>query len=97
MTVSLVIPGESRAPGVAACRGDARGVTLANMVEKRTRPRPFNIRVSDEELRMVKLLAEHLGLSQSDVMRQLLRQAFKREGLADTARTTRTNKRGKRS
>jgi uncharacterized protein (DUF1778 family) len=45
------------------------------MVE-RTRTRALNIRVTDDEDRMVKALAEHQGMSISDVIRQYIRRAF---------------------
>lgn len=39
------------------------------------RERMLNVRVADAEIEMIKELAEHMGLSQSDVVRQLIRQA----------------------
>jgi uncharacterized protein (DUF1778 family) len=45
------------------------------MVERR-RTGTLNIRVSDDEERMLKALAEHQGLSVSDVIRQYVRRAF---------------------
>lgn len=39
------------------------------------RERMLNVRVADSEIEMIKELAEHMGLSQSDVIRQLLRKA----------------------
>ena len=39
------------------------------------RERVLNVRMTDAEMRMVKELAEHVGLSQSDAVRQLVRQA----------------------
>jgi hypothetical protein len=35
----------------------------------------FNVRMSEAELAMVRELSEHLGLSQSDAIRQLVRKA----------------------
>jgi uncharacterized protein (DUF1778 family) len=45
------------------------------MVE-RVRTRAINVRVTDDEDRMLKALAEHSGLSISDVIRQYIRRAF---------------------
>lgn len=45
------------------------------MVE-RQRTGTLNIRVSEDEDRMVRALAEHQGLSVSDVIRQYIRRAF---------------------
>lgn len=39
------------------------------------RERVLNVRMTDAEMRMVKELAERVGLSQSDAVRQLVRQA----------------------
>lgn len=39
------------------------------------RERVLNVRMTDAEMQMVKELAEHAGLSQSDAVRQLVRQA----------------------
>jgi hypothetical protein len=39
------------------------------------RERVLNIRLTDDEMNMVKDLAEHTGLSQSDAVRQLIRKA----------------------
>jgi hypothetical protein len=39
------------------------------------RERMLNVRIAEAELIMLRELAEHLGLNQSDVVRQLLRQA----------------------
>lgn len=39
------------------------------------RPNLFNVRLTDDELRMVRELAEHFGLNQSDTFRQLVRRA----------------------
>jgi hypothetical protein len=44
------------------------------MVE-RVRERVLNVRLSDDEVKMVKGLTEHVGLSQSDTIRQLIRKA----------------------
>lgn len=41
--------------------------------QSRTRNRPFNIRMTDDELAMLKAIAEHEGLSASDVVRQFIR------------------------
>ena len=35
--------------------------------------RPFNVRMTDEERAMLKDIAEHVGLSASDVVRQFVR------------------------
>ncbi len=35
-----------------------------------------NVRLTDDEDRMLKALAEHQGLSVSDVLRQYIRRAF---------------------
>jgi uncharacterized protein (DUF1778 family) len=40
------------------------------------RDKMLNVRVTDEEDRMLKALAEHQGLSISDVVRQYIRRAF---------------------
>ena len=45
------------------------------MVE-RSRNRAINVRITDAEEQMSKELAEHHGLSVSDVIRQLIRQAY---------------------
>jgi uncharacterized protein (DUF1778 family) len=45
------------------------------MVE-RVRTKAINVRVTDDEDRMLKALAEHQGLSISDVVRQYIRRAF---------------------
>ena len=36
----------------------------------------LNVRVTDDEDRMLKALAEHQGLSASDIIRQYIRRAF---------------------
>ncbi len=36
----------------------------------------LNVRVTDEEVAMLKALAEHQGLNASDVIRQYVRRAF---------------------
>ena len=46
------------------------------MAEQRLRSKVLNVRITDDEERMAKALAEHQGLSLSDVIRQLLRQAY---------------------
>ena len=46
--------------------------TLA-MVE---RTKMVNVRVTDDEDRMLKALAEHQGMTASDVLRQYIRRAF---------------------
>lgn len=40
------------------------------------RPRVLNIRMTDAEMEMVRSIAEHMGLTQSDAVRQVVRQAF---------------------
>ncbi|HXN32583.1 MAG TPA: ribbon-helix-helix protein, CopG family [Polyangiaceae bacterium] len=45
------------------------------MAERR-RELTLNVRVTDDEDRMVRALAEHQGLSISDVIRQYIRRAF---------------------
>jgi uncharacterized protein (DUF1778 family) len=40
------------------------------------RDRMLNVRISDDEDRMLKALAEHQGMSISDVLRQYIRRAF---------------------
>ncbi|HEY4012052.1 MAG TPA: DUF6290 family protein [Polyangiaceae bacterium] len=45
------------------------------MVE-RQRERVLNVRINDDEERMLKALAEHHGMSISDVVRQYIRRAF---------------------
>jgi uncharacterized protein (DUF1778 family) len=45
------------------------------MVE-RQRTLNLNVRVTDDETRMLKALAEHQGMSASDVIRQYIRRAF---------------------
>jgi uncharacterized protein (DUF1778 family) len=40
------------------------------------RDKMLNIRISDDEDRMLKALAEYTGLSISDVIRQYIRRAF---------------------
>ncbi|HEX9621805.1 MAG TPA: ribbon-helix-helix protein, CopG family [Polyangiaceae bacterium] len=39
------------------------------------REKMLNVRMADSELRMIRELAESLGLSQSDAIRQLVRRA----------------------
>lgn len=39
------------------------------------RERVLNVRMTEAEMAMVRELAEHIGLSQSDVVRQLVRRA----------------------
>jgi predicted DNA binding CopG/RHH family protein len=39
------------------------------------RPKLLNVRMTEAEIEMVKELAESAGLSQSDIIRQLVRQA----------------------
>ncbi len=48
---------------------------MSLMVE-RTRTKALNIRISDDEVTMLQALSEHSGLTQSDVVRQLVRKAF---------------------
>jgi len=48
-------------------------VQLAYMVD---RTKTLNVRVTDDEDRMVKALAEFQGLSVSDIVRQNIRRAF---------------------
>jgi hypothetical protein len=45
------------------------------------RDRLFNIRVSKAEMAMLRELGEHLGLTNSDTMRLLIRKAYRAEGL----------------
>jgi uncharacterized protein (DUF1778 family) len=45
------------------------------MVE-RSRERMVNVRMTDDEADMLKALAEHEGLSASDIVRQYIRRAF---------------------
>jgi uncharacterized protein (DUF1778 family) len=40
------------------------------------RIKTLNVRVTDDEDRMLKALAEHQGMSISDVIRQYIRRAF---------------------
>ncbi len=40
------------------------------------RTRMLNVRVTDDEDRMLKALAEHQGMSVSDVIRQYIRRGF---------------------
>lgn len=40
------------------------------------RDKMLNIRISEDEDRMLKALAEHQGMSISDVVRQYIRRAF---------------------
>jgi antitoxin component of RelBE/YafQ-DinJ toxin-antitoxin module len=40
------------------------------------RERLVNVRMTDNEAEMVRAVAEHMGLSQSDTIRQLVRRAF---------------------
>lgn len=40
------------------------------------RTKALNVRVTDDEDRMLKALAEHQGMSISDVIRQYIRRAF---------------------
>jgi hypothetical protein len=40
------------------------------------RDRVLNVRMTDDEDRMLKALAEHQGMSISDVIRQYVRRAF---------------------
>jgi uncharacterized protein (DUF1778 family) len=44
-----------------------------NMTE---RTKMLNVRVTEDEDRMLKALAEHQGMSLSDVIRQYIRRAF---------------------
>ena len=50
-----------------------RFTRMSNMVE---RDRMLNVRVTEDEDRMVKALAEHRGMSIGDVIRQYIRRAF---------------------
>lgn len=43
---------------------------------ERTRERVINIRVTEDEERMAKAVADHQGLSVSDIIRQFIRRAF---------------------
>jgi uncharacterized protein (DUF1778 family) len=45
-------------------------------MQERTRTRTLNMRVTDEEAEMLRSLAEHQGLSASDIVRQYIRRAF---------------------
>jgi hypothetical protein len=45
------------------------------------REKMLSVRVADTELAMLKELSEHLGLKQSDVVRQLIRNAHAKAGL----------------
>jgi len=40
------------------------------------REKMLNVRITDDENRMLKALAEHQGMSVSDVIRQYVRRAF---------------------
>ena len=40
------------------------------------RTKMLNVRVTEDEGRMLKALAEHQGLSASDILRQYIRRAF---------------------
>jgi hypothetical protein len=42
----------------------------------RTREKTITVRVTEAEVEMLKALAEHAGLSQSDVVRQSIRRDF---------------------
>jgi predicted DNA binding CopG/RHH family protein len=50
------------------------------------RERVLNVRLSDDEMQMVKELAAHVGLSQSDAVRQLIRKAYSDAGLGSGKR-----------
>jgi hypothetical protein len=54
------------------------------------RVKAWNVRVTDDEDEMLRALAHHLGLSVSDVLRQLVRQAHVKVARAEArARITR--------
>ncbi len=57
------------------------------------RERVLNVRMTEIEMRMVKALAEHMGLKQSDAVRQLVRQAYRRERLGERSNTRSGGKR----
>jgi predicted DNA-binding protein len=40
------------------------------------RDKMLNVRITDDEDRMLKALAEHQGLTSSDIIRQYIRRAF---------------------
>ena len=42
----------------------------------RQRERALNVRISEDEERMLKALSSHHGLSVSDIVRQAIRRAF---------------------
>jgi len=46
--------------------------------EKRTRSVPFNVRMTPAEHAMLLALAEHEGLSASDVVRQYVRNRYRK-------------------
>jgi predicted HicB family RNase H-like nuclease len=53
----------------------ADGITRIRMVE-RQRERTLNVRIDENEGRMLRALSEHQGVSISDVIRQYIRRAF---------------------
>ena len=55
-------------------------------VANRTRTKLMNIRLADIEREMLVRLSKHTGLTQSDVVRQLLRQAYRKAGLGEIRR-----------
>ncbi len=54
-------------------------VVYVGEMPPRERNELFNVRLSDHELNMLRALAEYRGLSQSDIVRQLLRAEFWKE------------------
>jgi hypothetical protein len=52
-----------------------RSVSCTTFPSMADRPRVLNVRMTDEEMAMVAELAEAKGLSQSDAVRQLVREA----------------------
>ena len=50
-------------------------------MDNRKRVKALNVRMTDAELAMVAELAEHNGLTVSDTIRLLVRQAHRKEGL----------------
>lgn len=51
-------------------------ITKTRRMAPTERSRFFQMRISDEELRMLNAIAEADGLSASDVVRQLIRRSF---------------------
>ena len=66
------------------------------MVEQnRTRELALTVRVTEDERAMLQELAEWSGLSQSDIVRQLVRQEHKRESAERGQKTSKPRGRGR--